>query len=45
MFSWHRLVANPIGDCTNPNGSMGKVTSKLLTLPQGGYGGGPESGK
>src|SRR5258708_3098442 len=31
-------VSNPIGDCTNPDGSIGKVTSKLITLPQGGYG-------
>ena len=28
----------PLTDCTNPNGTEGKVTSKLLTLPQGGYG-------
>jgi len=31
-------VASPLTDCTNPNGSMGRVTSKLITLPQGGYG-------
>jgi hypothetical protein len=31
-------VANPLTDCTNPNGTIGKVTSKLITLPQGGYG-------
>jgi hypothetical protein len=31
-------VANPLTDCTNPDGTMGKVTSKLITLPQGGYG-------
>jgi hypothetical protein len=31
-------VANPLTDCTNTNGSMGKVTSKLTALPQGGYG-------
>jgi hypothetical protein len=30
-------VANPLSDCVNPNGTMGLVTSKLLTLPQGGY--------
>jgi hypothetical protein len=30
-------VDNPLSDCVNPNGSQGKVTSKLLTLPQGGY--------
>ncbi|MCU1258881.1 MAG: TonB-dependent receptor [Bryobacterales bacterium] len=31
-------VANPITDCVTANGAQGKVTSKLLTLPQGGYG-------
>jgi Carboxypeptidase regulatory-like domain len=31
-------VSQPLTDCTNPNGTAGKVTSKLLTLPQGGYG-------
>jgi hypothetical protein len=31
-------VANPLSDCVNSNGSQGKVTSKLITLPQGGYG-------
>ena len=31
-------VANPLSDCTNLNGTEGKVTSKLITLPQGGYG-------
>jgi len=30
-------VANPISDCVGPNGAEGKVTSKLLTLPQGGH--------
>ncbi|HXP84234.1 MAG TPA: carboxypeptidase regulatory-like domain-containing protein [Bryobacteraceae bacterium] len=30
-------VDNPISDCVNKNGSQGTVTSKLLTLPQGGY--------
>lgn len=34
----YATVANPITDCANPDGSMGAVTSKLLTLPQGGYG-------
>jgi hypothetical protein len=31
-------VANPFTNCVNPDGSEGKVTSKLITLPQGGYG-------
>jgi hypothetical protein len=31
-------VANPITDCTLPGGKIGLVTSKLITLPQGGYG-------
>jgi hypothetical protein len=31
-------VANPIADCTLPGGKIGLVTSKLITLPQGGYG-------
>jgi hypothetical protein len=31
-------VANPLSDCTNRNGSIGTVTSKLLALPQGGFG-------
>jgi hypothetical protein len=31
-------VNAPISNCTNADGSQGKVTSKLLTLPQGGYG-------
>jgi len=31
-------VANPLSDCTNLNGTEGRVTSKLTTLPQGGYG-------
>lgn len=31
-------AANPLTDCTNPDGSEGRVTSKLITLPQGGYG-------
>ena len=29
---------NPIMDCTSPGGKIGTVTSRLLTLPQGGYG-------
>jgi hypothetical protein len=37
----YATVANPLRDCVNPNGTMGRVTSKLLTLPQGGYGGFP----
>jgi len=31
-------VEAPITNCTNADGSQGKVTSKLITLPQGGYG-------
>jgi hypothetical protein len=31
-------VANPLTGCANPDGTIGKVTSKLITLPQGGYG-------
>jgi hypothetical protein len=31
-------VANPIGNCILPGGKQGAVTSKLITLPQGGYG-------
>ena len=34
-------VANPITDCVTPGGGEGKVTSKLITLPQGGYDGFP----
>ena len=30
-------VDNPISDCVGAGGAIGKVTSKLLTLPQGGY--------
>ena len=33
----YATVANPISDCVGPNGAIGLVTSKLLTLPQGGY--------
>jgi hypothetical protein len=29
---------NPISDCVGPGGKQGWVTSKLITLPQGGYG-------
>jgi hypothetical protein len=32
---------NPLTNCVNASGSQGLVTSKLLTLPQGGYGGFP----
>jgi len=31
-------AANPITNCVNSDGSEGRVTSKLITLPQGGYG-------
>jgi hypothetical protein len=31
-------VASPLMDCTGPGGKQGLVTSKLITLPQGGYG-------
>jgi hypothetical protein len=31
-------VANPLSDCTLAGGKQGLVTSKLITLPQGGYG-------
>jgi hypothetical protein len=31
-------VANPITDCVTKSGGIGLVTSKLITLPQGGYG-------
>jgi hypothetical protein len=34
----YATAANPLTNCINPNGSMGIVTSKLITLPQGGYG-------
>jgi hypothetical protein len=30
-------AANPITDCVSAGGKQGTVTSKLLTLPQGGY--------
>jgi hypothetical protein len=32
-------VASPISNCLTPGGGMGLVTSKLITLPQGGYAG------
>ena len=31
-------VASPLTNCIGPGGAQGLVTSKLLTLPQGGYG-------
>jgi len=31
-------ATNPLTDCTISDGTIGKVTSKLITLPQGGYG-------
>jgi hypothetical protein len=31
------MVDNPLNDCVSPGGVQGKVTSKLITLPQGGY--------
>lgn len=31
-------VATPLSTCINPDGTMGKVTSYLIVLPQGGYG-------
>ncbi len=31
-------VANPISNCVGGGGAQGVVTSKLITLPQGGYG-------
>ena len=34
-------VAAPLSDCLSANGGPGLVTSKLLTLPQGGYDGFP----
>lgn len=30
--------SSPLTNCVNPDGSMGRVTSKLVVLPQGGYG-------
>ena len=37
----YATLAAPLATCVNPNGTMGLVTSKLLTLPQGGYNGFP----
>jgi hypothetical protein len=37
-------VDNPLSDCTNASGTAGLVTSKYLTLPQGGYGPFPSQG-
>ena len=34
-------VVAPLTNCVNPNGTEGLLTSKLITLPQGGYGGFP----
>jgi hypothetical protein len=34
----YATVATPIANCLGPGATMGAVTSKLLTLPQGGYG-------
>ena len=31
-------VSSPITNCIGPGGTEGVVTSKLITLPQGGYG-------
>src|SRR5579864_5438446 len=31
-------VTTPLTNCVSPDGTMGRVTSKLITLPQGGYG-------
>jgi hypothetical protein len=33
----YATVTNPIYDCVGPSGQEGVVTSKLITLPQGGY--------
>jgi hypothetical protein len=30
-------ITSPLTDCINPDGTEGRVTSKLITLPQGGY--------
>jgi hypothetical protein len=37
-------VENPLSTCVGSGGQMGTVTSKLLTLPQGGYGVFPSQG-
>ena len=34
----YATVASPIRNCLGPGGTQGMVTSKLITLPQGGYG-------
>jgi hypothetical protein len=34
----YATAATAITNCTNPDGTRGTVTSKLITLPQGGYG-------
>jgi hypothetical protein len=34
----------PLTDCVNPGGTQGRVTSKLITLPQGGYDNFPSQG-
>jgi hypothetical protein len=34
----------PLTDCVNPGGAQGRVTSKLITLPQGGYDNFPSQG-
>ena len=36
-------VVSPLSDCTGPGGKQGVVTSKLITLPQGGYGSFPSA--
>ena len=38
---FYATVARPLTTCLVPGGGMGLVTSKLLTLPQGGYAGFP----
>jgi len=37
----YATVAQPLTTCVNANGAEGKVTSTLIRLPQGGYGGFP----
>jgi hypothetical protein len=37
----YATVAHPITTCFGPSGTEGAVTSKLITLPQGGYAGFP----
>ncbi len=36
-------ATSPITNCLGPGGTQGAVTSKLITLPQGGYGGFPSA--